>query len=205
MEEEQRLCCEGDNARQDYSKGLLGEPSGEKEPSGEHSEGILGRLSDIISGVWHGKKEEEEGSLAGALGDVMGHRAKVGEDTLRHIVSEHGDLLNNLNGKKEEGSLQSYFGLPTFVPSSDYVVTGEEGCSYEEVGEWTNCGSDGNRFREVASRECEKPLIQREQCAGEKVECVYGQWAEWGPCSVKCGTGMKFKYRKVANGKRNFP
>eukprot|EP00116_Pleurobrachia_bachei_P006377 sb/3466639/ len=169
--EESRLCCEGE----------------EKEKS------LYQRITDTLTETWYGRKKEgkkedttkSKDTISDAVKDIVSHRVSIklednaldhlehdmshksDDETLSHSDDEMvDDIMSDLNSiemEYQEHTLQSYFGLTTFVPSCDYVAREEDGCQYDgEVGDWTNCGGDGAKevFGGVSARQVyQNPLF----------------------------------------------
>ncbi|CAD7956383.1 unnamed protein product [Amoebophrya sp. A25] len=86
-------------------------------------------------------------------------------------------------------------------------------CVLAEWSYWTSCSATcggGQKYRtrdvsaaaEAGGKPCEGSLKEVESCASdpciEPVDCVWGEWTEYGACSATCGGGQKTRDREIA-------
>lgn len=89
-------------------------------------------------------------------------------------------------------------------------------CAVEEWGSWDVCSKTcggGQQYRErgvaaypkhagAGAKLCENlSLREVRACAEEEckspIDCAWGYWSDWSPCSATCGGGQKSRFRKV--------
>eukprot|EP00929_Paragymnodinium_shiwhaense_P087227 TRINITY_DN4747_c0_g1_i1.p1 TRINITY_DN4747_c0_g1~~TRINITY_DN4747_c0_g1_i1.p1 ORF type:complete len:1556 (-),score=307.09 TRINITY_DN4747_c0_g1_i1:124-4791(-) len=94
-------------------------------------------------------------------------------------------------------------------------------CALSQWEDWSDCDADCGtgtqmRKREVVreasehARGCHAPLDEVRTCevtespsCGERVDCQWGDWHDWGGCSCDCGGGTKRRQRLVKKSPRN--
>jgi len=107
---------------------------------------------------------------------------------------------------------------PNEVAPTGCVVQAPVDCIFASWREWGDCsatcgGGERTRSRDIAQRPsdggmaCRGVLSEIAECARQscrglaRVNCVYGQWTEWGACN-KCG-GERFRTRNIARYPEN--
>jgi len=91
-------------------------------------------------------------------------------------------------------------------------------CVVSDWGAWTDCTQPcgvglQERERQIVQeptyggQECPESLKEvqgcNEQPCTKAVDCVWGEWVEWGACSRDCGGGQKIRYRHIITLPRN--
>jgi len=81
-------------------------------------------------------------------------------------------------------------------------------CVWNEWSVWSNCDKTCNggarsrsRDKKVADKfggtPCPGDSEEKEHCGQQAcpIDCKFGQWSDWGECSVTCGKGLRFRTR----------
>eukprot|EP00930_Biecheleria_cincta_P004760 TRINITY_DN105695_c0_g1_i1.p1 TRINITY_DN105695_c0_g1~~TRINITY_DN105695_c0_g1_i1.p1 ORF type:complete len:521 (+),score=75.96 TRINITY_DN105695_c0_g1_i1:83-1645(+) len=85
-------------------------------------------------------------------------------------------------------------------------------CQWGDWGPWTTCkptcGTDyissyrrQLRQQSAGGRQCDGEDVRREVCSVREpcspIDCKWSEWNEWSDCSKTCGTGTRFRLRKI--------
>jgi len=81
-------------------------------------------------------------------------------------------------------------------------------CLWADWGEWSNCTKTCGGGMHVRARvklqeaqyggqNCTGEPSEQTSCASDPcaVDCSWGDWGAWGPCSTPCGNGTKLRTR----------
>jgi len=77
-------------------------------------------------------------------------------------------------------------------------------CSFSAWSPWGACVGNKQRVRSRTSSgglsgglPCWGPLMETGECESAEVDCVVGDWTNWGDCDLTCGIGTKQRHRQV--------
>lgn len=110
-------------------------------------------------------------------------------------------------------------GLPCEESLREMKGCNQDPCNAKDcqVGEWTpwtecnaQCGT-GQQTRERSitqhawgvGRACDMTLSETRECRSQTqdscvgIDCLWGSWERWGPCTCKCGGGQRNRYREI--------
>ena len=111
--------------------------------------------------------------------------------------------INRKKLKKVYFSLEIYFSSLIFI----FLVN----CVWDEWGEWSTCskscdGGESSRTRAILTpssnggRDCTGEGTETKTCNNTAcpIDCKWGPYGDWSPCSRTCGEGEKSRSRSEA-------
>ena len=103
-------------------------------------------------------------------------------------------------------------------PCNKDICDAPKDCVVGAWEDWTTCsltcgGGQQYRHRSIEThasfggKPCVEQLSEVRACSTqpcqEQVDCVWGEWSDFGACSASCGGGVKFRDRSIAVAPRN--